>query len=468
MHGGPGEFFHAPNIPGPCYAYAMPLPSAKSLWIAVLAAVAAPQILHGKTRIDAPVADDASASVTAAELRDHVAILADDVFEGRAVGTRGGHAAGQYIVKQLRKSRLQPNGTEDGYFQPCERGGRNILAVLPGTDPKLRDEYIVVGAHYDHVGDGRQGHVKGPIGNIYNGADDNASGVAALLESIEALSDAKIETRRSILFAFWDGEEMGMLGSKDWFKSPTVSPAKIRLAFNIDMIGRLREGKLQVLGTRTGYNMRPLVAGSADQSLWLDFSWELTANSDHWPFLERQIPIVMLHTGLHDDYHLPGDDAEKINHVGLETVTRYLLATVTEAANADELPAYRPARRFESLATQRRNRQRYELVSQQQWPESEPPRVGITWRSDEAEPGSVFITRVAAESPAAVAKLALDDRIFAINGEPFADADEFRRTLLGLLDAGVAEFTLDVESRGHLRTVTIHWQPQTLAAKTGT
>lgn len=446
----------------------MPFLNAKFVCLTLLTALVLPHIAYGKTRIDVSVAEAQSASVTAAELRDHVAILADDVFEGRAVGTRGGHAAGQYIVKQLGKSHLQPNGTEDGYFQPCERGGRNILAVLPGTDPKLRDEYIVVGAHYDHVGDGRQGHIKGPIGNIYNGADDNASGVAALLETIEALSDANVDTRRSILFAFWDGEEMGMLGSKDWFKSPTVSPSRIRLAFNIDMIGRLRDGKLQVLGTRTGYNMRPLVSGSVDQSLWLDFSWELTANSDHWPFLERQIPIVMLHTGLHDDYHLPGDDAEKINHVGLEIVTRYLLATVVKAANANELPAYRPARRFESLAVQRRNRQRYELVSQQQWPESEPPRVGITWRTDEAEPGSVFITRVAAESPAAKSKLALDDRIFAINGKPFSDADEFRRTLLGLLDAGIAEFTLDVESRGHVRTATIHWQPQTLAAKSGT
>jgi hypothetical protein len=406
-------------------------------------------------------------SVSAAELRAHVSTLADDVFEGRGVGTRGGRAAGQYIVKHLSQSKLHASGTEDGYFQPCANGGRNILAVWPGSDPKLQDEYIVVGAHYDHVGDGRKGNVKGPLGQIYNGADDNASGVSALLELIDGLSAGEVETRRSILFAFWDGEEMGMLGSKDWFRSPTISPNKVKLAFNIDMVGRLRDGKLQVLGTRTGYNMRSLVSGPVDPLLALDYSWELTANSDHWPFLERQIPIVMLHTGLHDDYHLPGDDAEKINVAGLETVSRYLLATVVAAANTDVLPTYRPARRFESLATQRRNRERYMTVSHQELPTGEPPRIGITWRSDEAEPGSVFLTRVIEGSPAAAAELAIDDRVFAINGQPFADAEEFRHTLLGLLDKGVAEITLDVETAGHVRTATIRWQPPTLAAKSG-
>lgn len=406
-------------------------------------------------------------SITAAELQEHVATLADDVYEGRAVGTRGGRAAAQYIVKQLRQYRVQPAGTEDGYFQPCDRGGRNILVTIPGTDPGLKDQYIVVGAHYDHVGNGSMGHANGPIGKIYNGADDNASGVSALLETIEALSDTHLDTRRSILFAFWDGEEMGMLGSKHWFESPTVPPAAVKLAINIDMIGRLREGRLEVDGTRTGYGLRRFLSHNNDGGLWLDFSWDLNANSDHWYFLEHQIPIVLLHTGLHEDYHRPSDDAEKINRVGMQAVTRYLLETIVAAADADTLPAYRPARRLESLAAQKSRDEREAKISRGNWPGAKPPRLGVSWRADEAEPGSVYLTYVAANSPAAAAGLAVGDRIYEVNGQPFINENDFRDTVLGLLDSGSPDFTLFVETRGHVRTIHIRSQAHALAAKAG-
>lgn len=439
------------------------LPRRICLLAALLPLFVAPLVLADDPRL--AVAVD---SVTAAELYEHVATLADDVFEGRLEGSRGGRAAGQYILRQLRTSRLTPGGTEDGYFQPCDGGGRNILAIVPGADPMLAQEFIVVGAHYDHVGDGRQGHANGPIGQIYNGADDNASGVAALLEMIEAISESGVQPRRSILFAFWDGEEMGMLGSNYWFSSPTVPPSSIKLDVNIDMIGRLRDGQLHVLGTRTGYGLRRLASGSVDESLWLDFSGELTANSDHWPFVEHQIPIVMLHTGLHEDYHRPGDDAEKINRAGLESITRYLLSTVLEIADAESLPAYRPDRQSESLAASGRQRKQNSLVSVSVPRAAEPPRLGISWRTDAAEPASVYLSVVVGGSPAAAAGLAVEDRIYAVNGKPFADAAEFRQVVVGLLDAGTAEFTLLVETRGHVRTVSIHVHPHALAEKAGT
>jgi hypothetical protein len=415
---------------------------------------------HAQSDVDAAIA-----SVTASELYDHVATLADDVFEGRAVGSRGGRAAAQYIVEQLRRYDATPAGDDGEYFHACRRGGRNVLATWPGHDPHLSQEYVVIGAHYDHVGDGSQGHARGAIGQIYNGADDNASGVAALLELIEACSDNVLPTRRSILFAFWDGEEQGMLGSSDWVAQPTVPLRSVRLAINVDMIGRLRDGRLHVLGTRTGYGLRRLLSGSVADPLWLDFSWELTANSDHWTFLDRQIPIAMIHTGVHDDYHRPGDDADKVNRQGLEEISRYLLATVVEAANASELPSYRPAGRTESLASQRRTQRRQSLVSRSGQPvrASEPgrprPRLGITWRTDDAEPASVYLTHVLEDSPAAVAGLAAGDRIYAVNDQSFADTTEFGRVVNGLLDAGTAEFTLLVETRGRLRTVAVHWHP---------
>jgi hypothetical protein len=374
--------------------------------------------------------------------------------------------AGQFIVQRLQKFDVKPGGDNGDFFQDCERGGRNILAVLPGSDPKLSAEYIVVGAHYDHVGDGSKGHALGAIGQIYNGADDNASGVSMLLEVMEVMVKAHADCRRSILFAFWDGEEMGFVGSKDWIAHPTIPLDSVKLDINLDMVGRLREGKLEVVGTRTGYNMRRLVSGAAEDPLWLNYTWELKANSDHWPFLEQRIPIVMFHTGLHEDYHKPTDDADKINREGMREIGRYLVATIAKAADVDSLPHYRSAGRDETVAMQnaleKQQTASAALVTGQGAPRL---RLGLAWRTDDAEPGSVFVTGVAANSPAEVAGFVPGDCIVAINGQPFASEDEFHRTLRGLLDAGTSEFTFEVESRGHVRMVMIRWHPAALAAK---
>jgi Peptidase family M28/PDZ domain len=415
-------------------------------------------------------ADDATQaavqSVNSDELFDHVSTLADDAFEGRLIGSRGGRAAAQYIVQQLQMYPVKPAGEDGDFFQSCQRGGRNILATLPGTDPQIRDEYIVVGAHYDHVGDGSKGHALGAIGQIYNGADDNASGVAELLEIIEVLAHAHADCRRSILFAFWDGEEMGMLGSKDWTDQPTVPLASVKLDINLDMVGRLREGKLEVVGTRTGYGFRRLISGQVEDPLWLNYTWELKPNSDHWSFVEHGIPIGMFHTGLHEDYHKPTDDVEKINREGMREVGRYLVATIVKAADAEELPKYRPAGRDETVAQQvALEKQQSSAAALSHANNGSPLRLGITWRTDDAEPGSVVLTYVTPNSPAALAGLAAGDRIDAVNGQAFAGDDAFHRTVMGLLDAGTREFTFEVESRGHLRTITIHWHPPSLTAK---
>ncbi|MCI0333814.1 MAG: M20/M25/M40 family metallo-hydrolase, partial [Planctomycetes bacterium] len=280
-------------------------------------------------------------SISAAECYEHVEKLADDVYEGREAGSRGGHAAARYILRQLEPYGLTPAGTNGKYVQSFGNDWRNILALKPGDDPQLADEIIVVGAHYDHVGFGSRRTSLGTIGKIHNGADDNASGTSVLLETIEAFANSSLRTRRSILFAFWDGEERGLYGSRYWLAHPTLPIERVKLAITLDMVGRLRDGQLFVLGTRSGSGMRRLFSGAVDEPLWLDFSWELHANSDHWSFLERRIPSALVHTGLHKDYHRPSDDVDKINRDGMREIGRYLLTSLLKTANEDQLPTYR-------------------------------------------------------------------------------------------------------------------------------
>ena len=178
-------------------------------------------------------------SIVAREMFQTVDDLASPKFEGREAGSRGGRAAGDYLVEQFRKLRLQPAGKQQGYFQPFGYNYRNILVLLPGSDPLLKDQTIVVGAHYDHLGHGRP-RDNNPPGTIYPGADDNASGTSGVLELARAFSHMPHAPKRSILFICFDGEEKGLLGSKHWTAEPTVPLDRVEFMLNLDMIGALR------------------------------------------------------------------------------------------------------------------------------------------------------------------------------------------------------------------------------------
>lgn len=396
-------------------------------------------------------------SITTDELYHYVEVLADDVYEGRASGTRGGHAAAQWLIQQLRPFQLVPAGTDGDYVQKFRADCRNILVLQNGDDPQLQDEVIIVGAHYDHVGRGNSNNSFGPVGKIHNGADDNASGTSVLLETIEAFARSGLKTRRTILFAFWDGEERGMIGSRFWLSHPTLLVKRVKLNITLDMVGRLRDNRLYLMGSRSGYGMRRLFSDPVDDSLELDFSWDIKANSDHWPFIEQRVPIALLHTGLHSDYHRPSDDVEKINRQGLREVCRYLLAAVVRVANEDRLPKFRDAVRRESESMRRRLEQPLPQASLNRWPANQPlPRLGISWRDDDAEPGSVFLVRVVEGTPAATAGLEVGDRINELDGRPFADAATFQGEIHQLLESARPEFTMLVERRGHSRTISVN------------
>jgi hypothetical protein len=282
----------------------------------------------------------AISSITSGEMRSHVFALSDDTFEGREAGSRGGRAAGLYLVQKLQGYGLK-GGVKGGYYQPFGNYA-NVIAVLEGSDPVLKNEYILVGAHYDHVGYGNRRNSYGPTGYIHNGADDNASGVSGLLEVAQAFASSGAKPKRTLLFCFWDGEEKGLYGSKHWVESPTVPLNQVALAFNADMIGRLGNKPLEVLGTRTAPGMRRLVSlANDDPHLKLFFNWELKENSDHFSFLERRVPVVMFHTGLHGDYHRPSDDAEKIDTNGMQQIGRMLFRLLDRAADEPQLGKFR-------------------------------------------------------------------------------------------------------------------------------
>ncbi|MBM3998787.1 MAG: M20/M25/M40 family metallo-hydrolase [Planctomycetes bacterium] len=360
-------------------------------------------------------------SITSSELQRHVDVLADDMFEGRAAGTRGGHAAGAYLATFLKEQDLDGGGDRGSFFQPFQGACRNVLGLIPGSDPILRHEVVLVGAHYDHVGYGSARNSFGPTGYIHNGADDNASGVAGLLELIDGFVKLGERPRRSILFAFWDGEEQGLLGSQHWVSHPTIELDRVVFAVNVDMIGRLRESKVEVCGSRTGFALRRLVSrANRDAALVVDFNWEIQANSDHYTFIMNRVPTVMFHTGLHGDYHRPSDDAHRIHAEGIRTVTRAIFDLVLDVADRDTVPAFRS----DGIRETPEHRTWFERPA-----ERPAPRFGISW-AQSAPDGQLVVSELLSGGPAERAGLRIGDRLLTIDGERANDPRRFRQAVM--------------------------------------
>ncbi len=361
-------------------------------------------------------------SITAEQMQQCVNMLADDAFEGREAGSRGGRAACAYLSGELQKRHVQGAGIDGGLYQDFGIGSRNLLARLPGSDPKLDGQYVLVSAHYDHVGYGKPNNSFGPIGHIHKGADDNASGVAGLLAIIDAFNKLPQHPRRSILFAFWDGEEQGLLGSRHWINNPTVPLDHIAIALNMDMIGRLRKEKVEVYGARTSYNLRRFVAQENEGSnLLLDFHWEMRADSDHYPFYEKNVPVMMLHTGLHSDYHRPSDTADKINATGMREVAQLAFRIALDLAEADTLAGFRRQSHQEGPATQAEIERPLPPL---------PGRFGVRWEDTAEMQRGLLVSQIMPDSPAAKAGIKSGDRIVQFAGHEVPTGKEFRSLVL--------------------------------------
>ncbi len=414
--------------------------------ILVLCFSVARPILAAETTASYQAAID---SIAAQEMFQTVDDLASPRFEGREAGSKGGRPAGDYLVEQFRRLPLLPAGIQQGYFQPFGNNYRNILTLLPGNDPVLKKQTIVVGAHYDHLGHGNP-RSNNPPGTIYPGADDNASGTSGVLELARAFSGLPTAPRRSILFICFDGEEKGLLGSKHWTADPTLPLNRVEFMLNLDMIGALRAERLLVFGSRTASGLRRTASMcNREEGLTLDFAWQMKADADHYSFYDRGIPTLFLHTDLHERYHRPTDVAAKINRDGMMRVARLAFALVYELADGPMQPRFRTAAKGENEAGRRRLEAPEAITRRAEDP---PMRLGLAWRTDDAEPDTVIVSQVVAGSAAAQAGLRTGDRIYRVGGRDFAGDTAFAhlaRTLPGPLE-------LLVERDGRLCTVLLH------------
>jgi len=269
---------------------------------------------------EAPAEAPAATPVDYDQLMADVHILSADDMEGRGTGTPGGERARAYIVSRLEA--LGVSAPPVGRLQSFAAQGRtregmktfngvNILGLIEGT--RVPDRYIVVTAHYDHVGTND--------GQIYNGADDNASGVATMLEIAARLQVAKPE--HSVIFVAFDGEERGLLGAKHFVQAPPVPLSSIAMNLNFDMIARAEtDGFLWVTGTYQHPNFRPILAGiPANGAVSLAFGKDTPQDTgeDNWvdasdqgPFHDAGVPFLYLGVNYHPDYHRPSDDFERI------------------------------------------------------------------------------------------------------------------------------------------------------------
>src|SRR5918996_1686744 len=278
-------------------------------------------------------------------LLDDIKFLTEDRLQGRATGSQGAELAATYLARRFSEVGLQP--AAGGWFQsftvgrdapaarPGKAGllGKNVIGILPGRDPVLRNQTVVLGAHYDHLGLGGFGSLDpDSTGRVHNGADDNASGTAMLIHLAARL--AQSPPARTVLFIAFSGEELGLLGSAHYVKQPLYPLSATIAMINLDMVGRLRDGRLIVYGARTAKEFPALL-----DSLNWHAGFDLKAQgdgygpSDQSSFYAAGKPVLHFFTDLHEDYHRTTDDWQKINVEGFGQVTGFVTGLVTALAN---------------------------------------------------------------------------------------------------------------------------------------
>lgn len=300
-----------------------------------------------------PAPEGPAALITPDLLREHAGFLAGDDLEGRRSGFPGERKAAGYVAGVMERAGLKPAGDEGTFFQKFKVGGRdtqNCAGLLEGTDPELKKQIVVLGAHHDHVGaagqpdSGRLG--RGGDDRIWNGADDNASGVAAVLGVVRAFGEGGLRGRRSILFLTFSGEEQGLVGSKHYVNHPAAPIGDHVFMINLDMVGRNpgRAVEIEGMGSAAGGALRRIVEGAVEKTglkaKLVDRKSFLLGDSDFSSFRDKGVPFVFFFSGFHADYHRPTDHADRLAYGNLARVSRTAFYILREVADAPERPVY--------------------------------------------------------------------------------------------------------------------------------
>ncbi len=372
-----------------------------------------------------PTAPATHSREAAAILRD-IRYLASDSLDGRLTGSPGNDSAAAYLARRLARLGLTPGGDDGTFLQHwvvnptsgtreagvAGRATENVVAVLPGTG-RLAGQVVVVGAHFDHLGEGPFGSMAhgDSVHGIHHGADDNASGDAAVLEIARLLSRHRPPASRTVVFVLFSGEEEGDLGSA-WYADHPARPMDSPLAMvNLDMVGRMRDGRLTALGALSAKEWRPLLDSvNAAYHLTLHATGDGWGPSDQNSFFAKQRPVLHFFTDVHADYHTPADTWDRINADGIATVARF-------AADLARRLQVRPgALTFVNAAPP-------VVVS------GERPWLG-TIPDMSSEPGGVLLSGVMAGSPADSAGIKAGDVLTAIGADTVASLVDFQNALV--------------------------------------
>lgn len=319
-----------------------------------------------------------------------------------------------------------------------KRNTQNVVGLIKGTDPLLKNQYIVVGAHFDHIGmGGKSSSSRMPDSlAVHSGADDNASGVAAVLEIGQRL--AHQATRRSVVVVAFAAEEMGLLGSRYFVENLPVPRDSIVTMINIDMLGRLNEeSTLQVGGVKTSAEAENLLLSTNEgYSFNLALSPQGYGPSDHASFYAQNIPVLFFSTGPHTDYHTPNDRIQRINFDGLQRASNFIFDVVTEIANAPQALTFQ-----EAGPAQPSSRHGQELKV----------RLGIMPDVSGAPAEGLRVLAVTEDQPAWVAGIQKNDMITAINGKPVRNIQDYMFRLQDL----TAGSTISVELKRRGKTMVV-------------
>ena len=278
------------------------------------------------------------------ELKADIEYLSSDEMEGRLVGSEGEKLAAEYISKRFTELGLAGVDGSDSYLQPFDVkprvnphstiqdtttiNGNNVVGFLNNEAEKT----VIIGAHYDHLGYGEYGGslFASSEKEIHNGADDNASGIAAMLAIAERVQHLELENYNYIFLAF-SGEEQGLWGSNYYAKNPTVPIENVAFMINMDMVGRLDEEKrVAIHGTGTSPVWNSVLDSISEPAFKIKKHESGVGPSDHTSFYLQDLPVLHFFTGQHEDYHKPSDDAHLINYEGLELIVDYIEIVLTE------------------------------------------------------------------------------------------------------------------------------------------